>query len=206
MGAWLSLAGMWTIDNTIFDTFKLPSGIDKDTVINSILWESAELEVVLTSPESFKFALKAWSEKRFATWERIWKVLNVDYKPLENYNRTETHNINREKTGEYSDTNSGTETYTPNNTHTTSKTGFDSGQPRQTEQLEHTGEDVTATTGTGAGTSGENETVDETIKAFGNIGVMSSQTMLLQEVEVAQNNMIEIIVQEFIDSFCIMVY
>ena len=50
-------------------------------------------------------------------------------------------------------------------------------------------------------------TTERTVLAFGNIGVTSSQDMLTQEIEIAKIlNVIPVIIQSFINRFCIQVY
>lgn len=243
---WISVMGLYYADETIFDDMVIPDGVDKDVVKDSILWETAELEVLLTNPDKFKWALSAWSKKRMATWERVWNVMQMQYDPLENYRRNEERTINREsqsssegaETGTIQDSgsvnknesvesaSSSHEEYKPDNTETISKTGYDSGSLQTTDQVHRTGEDVTdlsvsnETLTTGETTSTNNQAsnvqrsgqesgsdnTEERVLAFGNIGTMTSQQMLMSEIEVAQVNMVEIIVDEFKDAFCIQVY
>lgn len=207
---WLSVLGLYYGDETIFQNMVVPDDVGKEIVVNSILWETSELEVLLTNPETFKKAVEIWSKKRLATWNRIWKALNIEYNPLENYRRNEEKQLKRGKLSTQAQlTNAETnEVYEPNNSDTMSRTGFNSGDLQTTEKNEHIGSDETNTkqklaVGT---TGGETEGINEGSLTFGNIGVTTSQKMLTEEVEVAQINMIEIIVEEFKETFCLMVY
>lgn len=47
---------------------------------------------------------------------------------------------------------------------------------------------------------------DRKLRAYGNIGVTTSQEMLLQEINVANQSMQKMIIDEFKDEFCILVY
>ena len=55
-----------------------------------------------------------------------------------------------------------------------------------------------------------NETVNiehtETAKIHGNIGVMSTKQMIEQEREIAQFNLTKLIVDQFTERFCLLVY
>ena len=243
---WISVMGLYYANETIFDDMVIPAGVDRDSVKDSILWETAELEVLLTNPDKFKWALSAWSKKRMSTWDRVWKVMQMQYDPLENYRRNEERTINRESQSSSEGSETGTiqdngsvskndsvesassshEEYKPDNTETIAKTGYDSGSLQTTDQVHRTGEDVTdlsvsnETLTTGETTSTNNQesniqrsgqesgsdNTEERVLAFGNIGTLTSQQMLMSEIEVAQVNMIEIIVEEFKEAFCLLVY
>lgn len=95
--AWLSIAGMYAYDNTIFDNMKVPDGVDKDTLIFNLLSETAELEVLYPDVPFMKEMLKIWSSKEFPVWERMYKTTKLEYNPIENYDRIE----------EFEDVNSG---------------------------------------------------------------------------------------------------
>lgn len=202
MTAWLSLMGLYTADNTLFDGLSVPDGVDKDIVISSIIWETAELESLLTSPDSFKYALKAWSKKRLPTWTRIYTALQLDYNPIENYNRTEEVDETTNETGQ--EKAQGVNTDTIQDVNTQEKTGFNSsnwqGTERNTENATNIYDHVNKVDKEGEGR------LQRRAKMYGNIGVTTSQQMLEQEITVAQHNIIEIIVDDFKDAFCVMVY
>lgn len=75
---------------SLFDEIRTPSGVDKQTLVNTILIESGEFEVVYTNPDFLKVAINTWFERKYMMLDRWIKAINTDYKPLENYNRTET--------------------------------------------------------------------------------------------------------------------
>lgn len=87
--AWLSIAGMYAYDNTIFDNMKVPDGVDKDTLIYNLLSETAELEVLYPDVPFMKEMLKMWSAKELPVWERMYKTTKLEYNPIENYDRIE---------------------------------------------------------------------------------------------------------------------
>lgn len=219
---WISVMGLYYMDQSIFDDMILPDGMDADLVRDNILFETAELEIILTNPEKLKWAISTWSKKKLPSWQRIYNVLLAKYDPLENYRRHEQRNIDREKTGQNEDhttigtenAGSGSDVYIPDETSTLSKTGFNSGALQVTEQENRTGENTTTTsyenqtdtTNDRTGSDQEQESTEETALLYGNIGVTTSQQMLIQEIEVAQQNIIEIITEDFKESFCVMVY
>lgn len=226
MGDWLSVLGLYTIDNRLFSSMALPNGVDRETVRDNILLETAELETLYTDAEFFKFALKTWSKKRLPTWERIYKALLIEYDPIENYRRTEQYGETFEDNGTANSNNNEnetrtpdlekTETLTPNETDIISRTGFNSGDWQGTEKQDRTGTttNVTQEQGNeeykreGEQHSNSHNKRDHTGQniTFGNIGTTSSQMMLEQEFRIAETNIIELIVSDFKEAFCIMVY
>ena len=58
----LSILGLYQWDNTLFDPLTVPAGVDKQTVVNNILMDCAELEVLYSNPDTMKTAISIWSE------------------------------------------------------------------------------------------------------------------------------------------------
>ena len=85
----LSYMGMYDYDNTLFDNFQIPAGVDKDNLIISLLSECAELEALYPSAPTFKKILGAWSANRLPSWERVKTALEEEYSSIENTNRFE---------------------------------------------------------------------------------------------------------------------
>lgn len=130
--ATMSILGLYTYDNTLFDLMCWPNEFtqdDKQATINNILMEGAELEILYPDVPFMKSAIAAWSYKEKPVWQRIHTASLLEYNPIENYRRNETESIETSKTEQHSgnDTTShtGTESSTSSNTNTT--TGSDSG-------------------------------------------------------------------------------
>ena len=83
----LSLLGLYTWDNTIFDNMALPDEIDAGILIDNLLMEAAELEVLYADPDVMKAAIEVWSQRRLHTWERMETVLYENYDPFVNINQ-----------------------------------------------------------------------------------------------------------------------
>lgn len=81
---------MYSWDNTLFDTLVVPNGVDKDLLVDNIILELSELELLYSDPEFLKFAMGAWSNKELEKWQELYSTTQLDYDPIENYNRTET--------------------------------------------------------------------------------------------------------------------
>ena len=92
-------------NNDLFGLLNLPPGIDKDTLVNNIMLRGGEFEVVYSNPDFYKSAIGLWSNKRYRTVEKWINALNIDYNPLENYDRMEewSDSGSRTNTGTVSD-------------------------------------------------------------------------------------------------------
>ena len=93
--ATLSMIGLYRYDPTIFDEMTLPTGIDKDLAINSILMRCGEQEVVYADPNFLKSAIGVWADKHYFTFDKWKKALDEEFNPLYNYDRHEEYTDNR---------------------------------------------------------------------------------------------------------------
>lgn len=85
----ISILGLYQWDSTLFDPLTVPTGIDKQNVVNNILMECAELEVLYSNPDTMKMAIGVWSGLSQSSWNRMQSALAASYDPIENYNRYE---------------------------------------------------------------------------------------------------------------------
>ena len=109
----LSPLGLFTWDSTLFDLMVIPSALDKETLVNNLLAETAELEVLYANPVVMKNLIGVWSNKNLDVWNRLYETTQYDYNPIENYNRYETGSDG----GSGSTTHSGADTATEATTH-----------------------------------------------------------------------------------------
>lgn len=109
----LSPLGLYQWDQTIFDLMQIPSALDKPTLIDNLLSETAELEVLYPNPVVFKNLVGVWSAKQIDIWNRLYATTQYEYNPIENYNRYETGS----DSGTGRTTHSGTDTTTETTTH-----------------------------------------------------------------------------------------
>lgn len=204
--AWISFLGLYTWDDTLFENLALPEGFtadDKTILINNLLMETAEFEVIYPDPDFMKSAIEAWSGKEVINWDRLYKLMLMEYNPIENYNRVEdSDNQNRGAT-----THSGKDISqgSASDTITNHITSFDSNDLQThdrsqdisgtTDEIRH-GHVVTDTTGYHLHS-----------QISGNIGVTTSQQMAEQELDITPKlNIFDIIIKSFISRFCLLVY
>ena len=92
-------------NNDLCGLLNLAPCIDKDTLRKNILLRGGEFEVVYSNPDFYKSAIGLWSNKHYRTFEKWINALNIDYNPLENYDRMEewSDSGSRTNTGTVSD-------------------------------------------------------------------------------------------------------
>lgn len=233
--ALLTIMGLYNYDNTIFDNLMLPDGVDKPTLVDNIILETAELECIYPTPVFLKTAIGLWSNVQFLTWDRVYTAMNLEYNPIENYDRqeTETTTGTRAHSGRDTTTRSGTVSETGSTTASTQGTASESGTTTNkiagfdsTTLVDHdssTGSNTrqASDSSTGSSTrSGTDSSTQElthgeqiadsgsrTSRIHGNIGVTTSQQMLQSELDIAPNlNIYQYITADFRKRFCIEVY
>lgn len=91
MSATLSIMGLWNYDNTIFNNISIPPELDKQTLVNNLLMECAELEIIYPDPGFMKFALATWSETMLPQWIKLYESTQYEYNPIHNYDRHEEY-------------------------------------------------------------------------------------------------------------------
>lgn len=221
--AWMSIVGLLDYDPEVLDGLlnNMPYvelddddntmvQLDGQTLGWNLILELGELEVIYPNPDFMKMAVEQWAAMRYDTWTELMKTMFYDYDPIENYYRREhwtddfTHGHKEDTdlthghkvTMDVDDTTTNYETgYNGSTFGETSKTTF---QNDDTET--HSGKDTTNVTHSGK---------DSDVKdgyARGNIGVMSTQQMIEMQRETVRFNMYELIIEEFKERFCIMVY
>lgn len=143
----LSPLGLYNWDSTIFDLMQIPSALDRDTLVQNLLAETAELEVLYPNPVVFKNLVGVWSAKQIDIWNRLYATTQYEYNPIENYNRYETGS----DSGTGSTTHSGTDSTTETTTH--------GGTDGRTEAFTTGGKDTLDMTRREGGTEGKTGSV-----------------------------------------------
>lgn len=179
MPATMSLLGLYNWDSTILDGLIVPAGVEREVVINNLLRECAELEVLYPQPEAMKFFVGEWSKERLPVWTRLESTLHYDYNPINNYDRHE----------EWEDESSGSTEGTSEN---------------QTAGYNSAGADVPESKNTASSSaSGKNK---RTGRAYGNIGVTTTQEMIAEERKISEFDIDHVIINEFKKTFCLLIY
>lgn len=236
-GAWLSILGIYNYDNTIFEDLTIPTAadlpdlaeyvddiidLDKDVLVQKILFDLAELPMVYTDPATVKQMIGVWSASREYNWIMLWETMLYKYNPIWNKDGTitETSSGTREMDGTVTDagTNGNTRTYnTQNPTSSTvahNVTGFDTSTYSPSTQDVGSGTNNVTGNVTDSGSDGNTRTYDTlqtdrgglTRTETGNIGVTMTQEMIERQRAVVEFNLYDYIVRDFKKQFCIQIY
>ena len=76
--AMISILALYNYDDEIFDQLELPEDADRQTIIDKILIDNAELSMVYTEPETVKMLIGNWSKIHSPNWERILEALAAE--------------------------------------------------------------------------------------------------------------------------------
>lgn len=76
-------------DNSLFDNLHLPEGVEKVDVVNCIIEKHGCAALAHPDPAWMKHYIGTWSARRLYNWKKLYDTLNIDYNPIENYDRTE---------------------------------------------------------------------------------------------------------------------
>lgn len=186
-GATLSVLGLYNFDSSLFDEMAYPSGFtneQKQTVVGNILMECAELEFLFPDFNAAKQAIGLWSRLNVAVWERIFTAANLEYNPIENYNRTELETIADDRTDTHSGNDvtrsSGVDSRALTSTKTETHSGSDSKQISSTDSETNSGSDSRQLSSTGSETNSGTDTQTNKISGYDSGNLVDHDQNLLQ--------------------------
>jgi hypothetical protein len=207
----ITLIGLYNYDDTLFDLLQVPSGIDKQTLIDNMLLRSGDFEVMYPDPDFLKYSIGAWSRKWQATFSRWTKALSLEYNPLENYDRQEEWTDNRDVKGTESDTSKGSSNTSGSTGSTTTHkvSAYDGGNTfTDRDQDVLSGND--SSNGSSSMSRNGSHSLDDDLthkgRVHGNIGVTTSQQMLQSELDLGYWNIYEKITDIFLTEFVLPIY
>lgn len=179
---------------SVFDGAEFPESVQRDTLISAIKIRSGEFELLYPDPNFLTPAITAWAKKWKWTFDKWARALELQYNPLENYDRLEEMTDQRDvKTTDQTRTD-----VSNSNQESVAAFNEDEFQPRtSTDSSGYSANSGDLITG---------EKFSHRARLHGNIGVTTSQQMLQSELDIARFNLYEQIADIFVSEFCIMVY
>lgn len=162
--------------NNLFSNITLYSKIDKDVCINAILDKNALLEPCYAEYDFLKLKIEQFFLKYYNNFAKIYEVTIIDYEPLENLHRKETET----RENKYTRDSVSNQNNSSNSTDTNKVSPFDTNTFINDSQLSND------TTNTNKTIDDIDDLTNENIirTSDGSIGVMTSQAMFNQEIEV----------------------
>lgn len=174
----------------LFENMILPSGVDRETLIDTILEQCAEFEVIYSNFDYLQYSIGTWSKRWNRTFTKWYEALQIEYNPIENYDRIEDWN----EAGKGNASSSDSASSTSDNF----VTAYNSDTLHQESQNK--------SSASGSQTTKSEDENERHGRIHGNIGVTTSQQMLQSELELAEFNLIQQITDIFKQEFCILVY
>lgn len=210
----LSIIGLYNWDDNLFENMAYPAGFtttDKEMTIDNILSECGELEIMYPDWDYMHKAIEYWSSKELPTWQHVYDMAQLEYNPIENYDRYEER-LEQENATDGRQRNTQSSSHgkgLTNNNNVNKVAGINT--DTMSDQSSTAGNTVTDSNGSGAiqefdaGHSARNNNLSS--RVHGNIGVTTVAQMMAGELETYPKiNIINYIVQAFKERFCLMVY
>lgn len=199
----LTLWGLYqAYPETLEDSIVLPEGMDKDIMLDYIFQYCGENEVRYPNPDLSQRLIGRWFQANKKQFERLWHTINVEYNPIENYDRKQNFREDREidEAGE----SSSEQNIEATNTDEQKTSSFDSSsyQPKSQETSTDRGKQNIMS----SAESNKSEHFTHLERTHGNIGVTTTQQMLEEERRIAQWDIYKYIAGRFEDEFTIAVY
>lgn len=192
--ATMSILGLYYLDPDLFKDMSYPSELDKDTLVDSILAECAELEIIYPDPDYMRMLIALWSKKELYNWQKLYETTQLVYNPIWNVDANETETETRDLHSTFQNNERG------NNTGINSRTGYN-----EDEFVDAEKDQLNSTIGRDGGDTNSG-TVTIQKRRGGNIGVTMTQQLIEAEREVDKFNIYDFIVDSFKRRFCILVY
>lgn len=174
----LSVVGLMIWDNTLFDNFNVPSGMDKNLAVNEILRKCGDLELMWPDWDFMQFAIGNWSDKNAQAWADLYASTQLTYDPIANVDETTEKWRNGSNGGSVTSTNKVT-AYNDNT-------------------LNPESENVTKPS--------TNWNDYEKYSRKGNIGIVSAMKLIEEQRSVVNYNVYDVITESFKQEFCLMCY
>jgi hypothetical protein len=238
MKATMDIVALYNYDPDVFNGLVLPTQVNRETLINNLIMECAELELLYSNYDFMQAAITAWSNKQLHVWTELAKTLEYEYEPLWNkdyhvsssedrtFRGTEDVTTNTDDDKSYSESStgnrngSGTNTGSGTDLHTVYGFNSNDDAPESKDTTNNTVTSSDTVTSSNTTTSTDNRDIVETIDRDtsdignikneswerGNIGVMSTQDLIKQQREVVQFNLMDYIIKDFKNRFCLEVY
>ena len=174
----LTVIGLLNYNENLFDRMMLPYYVNKEVLVQNIIERAGDLPLLYPNYDFMESMIYVWSVNEQYAWQTLYDTTTFEYNPIENYDKYDEISRNVESTGE--------------STGISAQTAFNS------DSFKDTGK----STGSSSDTGKENVTAH----THGNIGIRSSQELIVQQRDVAQFSIYEYITRSFIDRFCIEIY
>lgn len=218
-----TLLGLYQIglqrNKNFFDKLTFPEGIDHDLAVTNILHNAGDFEVLYPDLDFMTDACEMFSKKWQRTFEKWLEVMSIEYEPLDNYDRKEAWSDSYSESGSHSLSSSesmSTSTQTSDSTSNSTNTDNDISAFNASTLQNDTSATVNALTAGQSKNESKNQTMnalmegetkqtklDHRGRVHGNIGVMTTQSIYLEQWQLQKLNLYDEIYVLFAREFLI---
>lgn len=224
----MTIAGLYNLDETLFDAMDFPKNADKQNFIDSLILSYGSCEPLYPDWDFMKnSAIPAWSRKWKSSIEKVYDLLEkLEYNPVENYDRQEnwsdSPNITRETQLSGTDSNK----QTAGQGSTTKQTGTDTNEqkvsafnssgydPSEQGIMTYGNQTQVSTSGTNTNefsygrkdVNTEKGSTEHSGRIHGNIGVTTTQQMMESEMSLRKQSFIDYCTGLFANDLLLLVY
>lgn len=206
----ITLIGMYKYldanGDDLFQNLTVPAGMDKPTLVASILSKGAEFETLYADGDFMKFQIGVWAEKWQHTLERWVNALSIEYNPLENYDRYESWSDSKSGSNKQKGTAFDNANATGSATRNVDKAAFDSSSFSPVDKETN---DSNNSSSASSQTSAEGQSMENGAHIghiHGNIGVTTAMQLLREEMDVAKLSVYEEAANLFLTELTIYTY
>lgn len=163
---------------------------EASTLLAAVINRAASFCVLYTDPDYFKLMSDSWWDKWAPNFLKWIKTMEMEYNPLENYDRQESWHEDIVDDGET--------TLDSDTTDTNTVSAFDASTYQPHDKNTGTVDNTT--------TLDNDRDIDHTGRVHGNIGVTTSQMMAESELRLRYNNIYNMIADIYIKELFVAVY
>lgn len=211
----LTLWGMYQYMPSILDQIVLPAGYNKQALIDKIITKCGDLYPYYQVPDRLRHNVASWVQRRSADWERMYNTMYSTYAPIENYDRHEnTGRVKNEKSltefsgldesNSHNFTNQNASNTLGVNAYNLTEGFVNREHTAQSQSTDYNIESNSSTNSNASETAGEEEGFESYV--HGNIGVTTTQEMILSEIALRRTDLYAIIADEFEKEFIVQYY
>ena len=80
-------------DPTIFDDLVFPEGVDKQIFVDALVQSCGHTPLLHPDPGYLHYYIPAWGKRTYKIWEKLAATLDLEYNPIENYDRNSTYTV-----------------------------------------------------------------------------------------------------------------
>lgn len=200
----ISILTLYKANNDLFKNLNLPTQLQdmKDAIVTEILAECGELNATYPNPDFMVNIIGTWSSLWLPSWQRTADALYKEYDIISNYTRKEKENVVHNDTE-----NTTTKTDSISSSEDTSeiyKNAFNNDAQSKAGTNKST---ATVNNDITSNTNNKKDGTRDTIRDISGLsGTTKPQELIQAEIDLANNNIAAIIIENFKDKFCVVVY